>query len=108
MISSGPISKGTETGQARCFSFILSYNYIETVHLFNSHGTGVTGQNIPPAGVYPGIVWPRPLYTRGILWPRPIHTPSGHNILRCINCSRPQYTLAWTALTPGIIRAASN
>ena len=24
---------------------------------------GVTGQNIPPAGVYPGILWPRPIYT---------------------------------------------
>ena len=23
----------------------------------------VTGQNIPPAGVYPGILWPRPIYT---------------------------------------------
>jgi len=21
-------------------------------------GTGVTGQNIPPAGLYPGILWP--------------------------------------------------
>src|SRR6218665_2504887 len=26
---------------------------------------GVTGQNIPPAGVYPGILWPRPVYTPG-------------------------------------------
>jgi len=26
---------------------------------------GVTGQNIPPAGVYPGILWPRPIYTPG-------------------------------------------
>src|SRR6218665_2953847 len=25
--------------------------------------TGVTGQNIPPAGVYPDILWPRPIYT---------------------------------------------
>ena len=23
----------------------------------------VTGQNIPPARVYPGILWPRPIYT---------------------------------------------
>ena len=28
-------------------------------------GPGVTGQNIPPARVYPGIVWPRPVYTPG-------------------------------------------
>ena len=28
-------------------------------------GAGVTGQNIPPAGVYPGILWPRPIYTPG-------------------------------------------
>src|SRR6218665_3964180 len=44
-----------------------------------------------PAGVYRGIVGPRPFYTRGILWRRPIHTPSGHNIPRGINCARPQY-----------------
>ena len=29
--------------------------------------TGVTGQNIPPAGVYPGILWPRPIYTPGYI-----------------------------------------
>jgi len=28
---------------------------------------GVTGQNIPPAGVYPGILWPRPIYTPGYI-----------------------------------------
>jgi len=49
---------------------------------------GVTGQNIPPAGIYPGLKRPRLDYTRvyyglgqfiprGILRPRPIHTPSG-------------------------------
>src|SRR6218665_3700067 len=49
--------------------------------------TGVTGQNIPPAGLYPGLKRPRLYYTgvyyglgqfipRGILGPRPIHTPS--------------------------------
>src|SRR6218665_2450719 len=54
--------------------------------------TGVTGQNIPPAGVYPGILWPRPIYTSGIFWPRPIHTPSDHNILLGINWPRPEYT----------------
>ena len=42
--------------------------------------TGVTGQNIPPAGIYPGLKRPRLDYTRvnyglgqfiprGILWP---------------------------------------
>src|SRR6218665_1797698 len=52
---------------------------------------GVTGQNIPPAGVYPGLKRPRLDYTRvyyslgqfilrGILWPRLIHTPSGQII----------------------------
>src|SRR6218665_796363 len=45
-----------------------------------ANGTGVTGQNIHPARVYPGILWPRPIYTRGIFWPKPIHTPSVHNI----------------------------
>ena len=49
--------------------------------------TGVPGQSIPPAGIYP----PRLDYTRvyyslgqfiprGVLWPRPIHTSSGQNI----------------------------
>jgi len=53
--------------------------------------TGVTGQSIPPAGLYPELKWPRLDYTRvyyglgqfipqGILWPRPIHTPSGQII----------------------------
>jgi len=28
---------------------------------------GVTGQNIPPAGVYPDILWPRPIYTPGYI-----------------------------------------
>src|SRR6218665_76025 len=53
--------------------------------------TGVTGQNIPPAGLYSGLKHPRLDYTRvyyglgqfilrGILWPRPIHTPSGQII----------------------------
>ena|SRR6218665_295033 len=49
--------------------------------------TGVTGQNIPRAGLYPGLKRPRLHYTRvyydlgqfvprGILlWPRPIYTP---------------------------------
>src|SRR6218665_1521792 len=52
---------------------------------------GVTGQNIPLAGIYPGLKRPRLDYTRvyyglgqfiprGILWPRPIHTSSGQNI----------------------------
>src|SRR6218665_2845541 len=52
---------------------------------------GVTGQNIPPARIYPGLKRPRLDYTRvyyglgqfisrGILWPRPIHTPSGQII----------------------------
>jgi len=27
--------------------------------------TGVTGQNIPLAEIYPGILWPRPIYTLG-------------------------------------------
>src|SRR6218665_1667470 len=53
--------------------------------------TGVTGHNIPPARIYPGLKRPRLDYTRvyyglgqftprGILWPRPIHTSSGQNI----------------------------
>src|SRR6218665_3655086 len=63
-------------------------------------GAGVTGQNIPPTGVYPGILWPRPIYTGGILWPmpiynggilwpRPINTPTGHKVSRAINWPRP-------------------
>jgi len=53
-------------------------------------GVGVTGQNIPPAGVYPGILWPIGQFIpRGIFWPRPIHIPSGHNIPRDINWPRP-------------------
>src|SRR6218665_1641536 len=28
---------------------------------------GVTGHNIPPAGVYPDILWPRLIYTRGYI-----------------------------------------
>jgi len=64
--------------------------------------SSVTGQNIPPAGLYPGILWPRPSIPRGVhvLWQRPIHTPSGHNI--------PLYNLARAALSPCRIRAGSN
>src|SRR6218665_949800 len=57
-------------------------------------GPAVTGQNIPPAGIYPGLKRPRLYYTRvhyglgqfiplGILWPTPIHTSSGQNIPSC-------------------------
>ena len=53
--------------------------------------TGVIGQNIPPAGLYPGLKRPSLDYTRvyyglgqviprGILWPRLLHTPSGQII----------------------------
>jgi len=53
--------------------------------------TGVTGQNILPAGLYPGLKRSRLDYTRvyyglnqfiprGILWPRPIQTSSGQII----------------------------
>jgi len=48
---------------------------------------GATGQNIPPAGLYPGLKRPRLDYTRvyyglsqfiprGLLWLRPIHSIS--------------------------------
>src|SRR6218665_868031 len=58
--------------------------------------TGVTGQNIPPAGLYPGLKRPRLDYTRvyyglgqfilrGIVWPRPIHTPIRPNYTRMIS-----------------------
>ena len=57
---------------------------------------GVTGQSIPPAGLYPGLKQPRLDYTRvyyglgqfiprGILWPRPIHASSGQIIHHAIN-----------------------
>ena len=57
---------------------------------------GVTGQSIPPPGVYPGLKQPRLDYTgvyyglgqfipRGILWPRLIHTPLGQIIPHDIN-----------------------
>ena|SRR6218665_836569 len=50
-------------------------------------GLGVTGQNIHPAGIYPGLKRPRLDYTRvyyglgefiprSILWPTPIHIPT--------------------------------
>ena len=60
--------------------------------------SSVTGQNIPPAGLYPGLKRSSLDYTRvyydlgqfmpqGILWPRPIHTPSGQIIPNhAINC----------------------
>src|SRR6218665_3191236 len=62
-----------------------------TLDLCTKVNPGVTGQNIPPAGIYPGLKRPRLDYTRvyyglgqfiprGILWPRPIHTSSGQNI----------------------------
>src|SRR6218665_3441668 len=52
---------------------------------------GVTGQNIPPAGIYPVLKRHRLDYTRvyyglgqfiprSVLWPRPNHTSSGQNI----------------------------
>ena len=40
------------------------YMYIHAGLFVKKIGAGVTGQNIPPAGVYPGILWPRPIYTR--------------------------------------------
>src|SRR6218665_2322059 len=54
--------------------------YISKIHAYNPIRPGVTGQNIPPAGVYPGLKRPRLDYTRvyyglgqliprGILWP---------------------------------------
>ena len=52
-------------------------------HIGGSAIPGVTGQIIPPAGLYPGI-----------LWPRQIHTPSGHNI------GLPWYNLAWAFFNP--------
>src|SRR6218665_2586401 len=76
-------------------------------------GAGVTGQNIPPAGVYPGILWPRSILYPGVYFglgqfipPQAIVHPAGvqigpgHNI--------PGYNLAWAALTPFIIRAGRN
>src|SRR6218665_1457835 len=75
-----------------------------------ANGTSVTGQNILPAGVYPGILWPRPIYTpRYILAqanPSPLRPqyPPGYKLAQAI----PGYNLAWAALTPYIIRAASN
>src|SRR6218665_1101100 len=79
---------------------------------FQEQETGVTGQNILPAGVYPGILWPRPIYTPGHILaqansypPRPQYTP-GYKLAQAINM--PGYNLAWAALTPDIIRAASN
>jgi len=52
------------------------------------YNTGVTGQNIPPAEIYPGLLWPRPIYA------------IGHII--------PGYNLTWAVLIPGIIRAGNN
>ena len=72
----------------------LSIYGIYIVPLKGNHSKALPAQarcNRPeytPAGVYPGILWPRPIYARGIFWPRPIHTPSGHNIPRGINWPR--------------------
>jgi len=30
--------------------------------------TGVAGQNIPLAGLYPGMLWPWPIYTPGVYY----------------------------------------
>ena len=35
------------------------------VQMYGSGHAGVTGQNIPPAELYPDILWPRPIYTPG-------------------------------------------
>src|SRR6218665_326929 len=70
---------------------IIDESIVVSKQMGRAPGPGVTGQNIPPAGIYPGLKWPRLDYTRacyglgqfiprGILWPRPIHTSSGQNI----------------------------
>src|SRR6218665_3611087 len=75
---------GASTNPNRCIAYPRTL-YLREFTLPGPNYTGVTGQNIPPAGVYPSILWPRPIYTPGIFWPGPIHTPSGHNIPRDIN-----------------------
>ena len=59
-------------------------------------GLGVTCQNIPQAGVYPGILWPRPIYTPGYI----LAHANSYSL-------RPQYTpgykLAQAIIYPGII-----
>ena len=55
---------------------------IKDVMMGMMEGTGVTGQNISPAGVYYGL---GQFIPRVIFWPRQIPTPSGHNIPRGIN-----------------------
>src|SRR6218665_473265 len=67
-------------------AFICKKIFAGTKNIF----AGVTGQSIPPAGLYPGLKRPRLDYTRvyyglgqfiprGILWPRTSHTPSVPN-----------------------------
>src|SRR6218665_2626778 len=81
------------------------------IHLLGGHKKG---QNIglPSAGVYPVILWLRPIYTPVYIlaqansYPlRPQYT-TGYKLAQAINI--PGYNLAWAALTPDIIRAASN
>src|SRR6218665_1438867 len=70
---------------------------------------GVTGQNIPPAGVYPGILWPKPIYTQGYILAYTNSYPSIHNIPRGIlwmegyspGLNMLGYNLTWAALTTG-------
>src|SRR6218665_1555336 len=79
-----------------CFLSKLMYLNIKYViatrnYMYEFINTGVTGQNIPQAGFYPGLKRPRLNYTRvfyglgqfiprGILWPRTSHTLSGQII----------------------------
>ena len=79
-------STGTFFPKQRKELFVMYIINEYTVSDFRLVSTGVTGQNIPPAGIYPGLKRPRLDYTRvynglgqfipwGILWLRPIHTP---------------------------------
>ena len=84
----------------------LNVKYVIATRSYEFFNTGVTGQSIPRAGLYPGLKRPRLDYTRvyyglgqfiprGTLWPRPIYTPQAklyiHDINHDIN-SVEQYT----------------
>ena len=100
----GPYDRhNVEVSSSRSTELVtLHMLHVHTCTCADSHRLipGVTGQNMPPAGLYPRLKRPRLDYTRvyyglgqliprGILWPEGVWIGLGHNIPRGINWPTP-------------------